>query len=83
MSEKQKRKTNKTPGNQAHYLRRKAKELDVQLFLDAWTAGKTLATVAESLGLAPSSCRNYAERLREAGYELKTFARGRPRLFNI
>jgi hypothetical protein len=83
MSSKQKPKTQPTAGPADNKPSQQKPAVDADLFRVIWNAAPTLRDAAERLGLAASTCANYADRLRQAGHALKEFLRGRPRLLKM
>ena len=57
--------------------------ITTERFIAVWNSMETMQAVAEYLGLAASTCANYATRLRETGQVLKEFVRGRPRAIKM
>ena len=57
--------------------------INADYFRSVWNRSQTIGEAAQVLGLAASTCANYADRLRRAGHDLKEFQRGRPRLLKM
>ena len=83
MSTKPKSRSKKVTGFVSDDKARLAKLVDADVFAEAWNASATLKTFSENIGVSASTCATVAARLRKAGYTLKWFRKGRPRLLNL
>lgn len=83
MSDKITSRPGKRTGGDIPRLKELPSDLDAELFVATWNSAQTLASFAGKIGVAASTCADYARRLRQAGYALKTFQRGRPRLLKM
>jgi len=72
-----------TPGAIAKKQANAPPDLDADYFAAQWNASDTLKSLAECLGVSASTCAAVAGRLREAGYALKRFRKGRPRVLEL
>lgn len=83
MSTKQKAQLKKAIGRQLPLRKEIPPGLDADLFAAKWNTSPTLKAFSENIGVSASTCATVAARLRSAGYALKWFRRGRPRLLKI
>ena len=83
MSSKQQAKPPKCSAAKARKSKPLPSDLDAEYFAERWNASATLKALALQLGVSAATCATVAARLRESGYVLKWFRKGRPRLFNL
>jgi len=83
MSDKMKSVRRKAHGQGAKKSKLLPSDLDAEYFAERWNASATLKALALHLGVSAATCATVAARLRESGYALKWFRKGRPRILNL